>query len=227
MEVCRLCILDYQQSEFLNIISTHPDLEPNHERLLAADAELAERSPEEQSDRLERLYDSLHLDTLLADVARKLKPNVRVRVCRRNAGPFTLTAALINRLALFLLMKLRAVTFIRGDLRPEPLPGGGYQVDFSDGMSLRFSGCAVRTGVNPVIDHFLCPEQHAEMQRIADARSAACKPAWLADFFPESALAQLIERVAPVLRESGLNRMPDLPIESVLVLAEMSPPKPR
>lgn len=221
VETCRLCVMDFKQSEILQLISEHRSLAPFASDLMELDDRVSSLTAQDQSTQLHAFYESLPLDELLSEMKQSIRRSVKVTLCRRTCGPFTIEAARINRLAVYILMKLGVVEFIRGtpDVRESK---GVYHVVFYDNSvpvrSQEYKAIAVRTGVDDVVSQYLCAEQLSAMQIDADRRPLVCGRHWPDGFYAKSELAIKIERVADFLREQGFHNLEDVPVDVILAL---------
>jgi hypothetical protein len=182
IDTLRLTIKDFKHKDFTKKFLTE-DFEKTYHDLLKIDQSIKENDPEKASLALMEAYEKISIPKDLDDyIKANLRRNNEVVLNGRTPTFLTLESSIINRFAVYLVMRAEKVTFTHGDISVTK-KDSKYTVTFkrkSNSETDDFDEIVVRHGPEPVIGK-LTDQYFAHYD--SDKRDQTAKKLWPEDFY--------------------------------------------
>lgn len=205
IDILRLSLKEFSHEDFINNFLNDPSLDDIKKKLLEIEEEAFD-DPENASDILWDGYESLDFPKELLDkMAKNFRTDTKVVLNGKIPTPMTLQSSLINRVGVYLLMKLRKVAYKQATLDSVSIDGSKCKANLhkpnKDIMIEEYDDIVLRHGPDPVINQLVAKD--ATLINRSKKDPTAVK-AWTEDFYPKRNIALLTPSPMDIANERKL-----------------------
>jgi len=163
IDVLRLKLVDFKHAKFTVEFLENASLKDLREKLIKIE-ENAPADPEKTAIYFIDQYKDLPIDeTLMSNIKSKIRSDTKVTLNSSLSTPLNSVASILNRFAIYLLIKLEELKYISSKVTSVTRTAGGFDVVFSENEPEVFDDVIVRHGPVPIIQD-LIPSTHVPIK---------------------------------------------------------------
>lgn len=209
IDTLRVCLRDFDHNKFLRSLALRPELDALRDELLRIEAKSRDIEADGSSLTDAGVYQFAEYrklnfgHELVPWLESQLRPRVEVTLRGRGLNPFGLGSALIHRIALFLLIRIGKVHYLRGEISAAHVGDGRWKVTIDGGTAthrtLECDHVVVRHGPDPIIGNFLAKTAVDKLKVLAKTDDVAVERRWPPKFYQDRPSRWLVAQI----RSSG------------------------
>lgn len=185
IDVLRLAIKDFRHETFTEDFLNAPAYENLKSRLIEIDQHLPRLGTDDSRYLLDE-YKKIDVpDELLQKFKRRLRSDTKITIVSSTLTPISFKASILNRFAIFLLIKLGKLSYRQARVERIELISQSYAVTLNASASsivtLPFDEVVIRHGPKPVISDLIS----GSVATLVEYDHETAQQLWPADFYPE------------------------------------------
>lgn len=185
IDVLRLKVKNFNHEKFSNELLQHPDLSELKVKLLQIEQNAPE-DPEVFASEMFDCYWDLVPQSLLDNLSKQLRNNTAVELNGSYSTAMSPKACLINRFSVFLLIKLKAISYEQGKIEKVTTVNKKRLVSFKVGdnsMDKEYDEVVVRHGPTPIVQKIIGPG--CKLPDVPESEKVSHR-VWKQDFYPKT-----------------------------------------
>jgi tetratricopeptide (TPR) repeat protein len=209
IDALRLCLRDFNHRRFLHQLVQRPGVQAIEKKLLEIDEQAVKVDQDESAIYLLTAYNGLNLDEDLINwMKEQVRPEVTVTLHDRQHGPLGINSSRINRLSIFLLIKLKKLRYHRGEITTTYLSDGRVRVIIQHAtqrpIEMDCDLVIVRHGPEPIVGQLLGKDAVEALRVLARADDPTGHPHWHPEFYEPGESRSRTRAIADYIRRKGL-----------------------